>query len=171
VLPTAPAATTLSLARCWSPPPGIMVAMTTVDAGQHQPALVTAVVHVRWVDEDGNGHVNNAVYLNYLEEARDRVADNLFGRSAADFVIAHVSIDYLAEVTHLDQRVEVDCWVTGHGKSSVRTAEVIRKPDGTLAARAQTVLVPRAAATAGSRPLTVAEVDALVQVGSVSTQA
>jgi len=145
--------------------------MTTVDAGPSQPALVTALVHIRWVDEDGNGHVNNAVYLNYLEEARDRVADNLFGPSAADFVIAHVSIDYLAEVTHLDQAVEVDCWVTGHGKSSVRTAEVIRRPDGTVAARAQTVLVPRSATTGGSRPLTAVEVDALVQVGSGATPA
>jgi len=143
-----------------------MVAMTGVHADPHQPGLVTTSVRIRWVDEDGNGHVNNAIYLNYLEEARDRVADNLFGPSAADFVIAHVGIDYLAEVTHLDQTVDVDCWVTGHGTSSVRTAEVIRKPDGTVAARAQTVLVPRAASGVGSRPLSGAEVQALVRAGS-----
>jgi acyl-CoA thioester hydrolase len=143
-----------------------MVAMSAPEAGEHRPALVTARVNIRWVDEDGYGHVNNAVYLNYLEEARDRVVDSLFEDSAIDFVIAHVGIDYLAEVTHRDGTVEVDSWVTGHGTSSVRTAEVIRKLDGTVAARARTVLVPRAACAAGSRALTPQEVQALLRVGS-----
>ena len=28
-------------------------------------------IEIRWRDLDAYGHVNNAVYLNYLEEARD----------------------------------------------------------------------------------------------------
>jgi len=132
-----------------------------------RPALVTARVKIRWVDEDGLGHVNNAVYLNYLEEARDRVVEALFGQSSADFVIARVGIDYVAEITHRDGAVEVDCWVTGHGTSSVRTAEQIRKVDGTVAARAETVLVPRAPGGTRSRRLSTAEVQALRAAGSV----
>ena len=128
---------------------------------------MTAQVKVRWVDEDAYGHVNNAVYLNYLEEARDQVFENLFGDASADFVIAHVGIDYTAEITHRDLNVEVASWLTGHGTSSVRTAEEIRKPDGTVAARAETVLVPRDAAAGRSRRLRPAEVRALRDAGSV----
>jgi acyl-CoA thioester hydrolase len=115
---------------------------------------------VRWADEDANGHVNNAVYLNYLEEARDALLDGLFGASSFDFVLAHLGIDYVAEITHRHHVVSVDSWVTGHGTSSVRTAEVIRLPDGSLAARSVAVLVPRGP-DGGSRPLSVDEIAAV----------
>ena len=59
-------------------------------------------IRVRWADMDAYGHVNNAVYLNYLEEARDRLADALFGADAYDFVVAHVGIDFRDEVTQDD---------------------------------------------------------------------
>jgi acyl-CoA thioester hydrolase len=132
-----------------------------------QAGLVTVRVKIRWADEDGYGHVNNAVYLNYLEEARDRLADDLFGEASYDFVVAHLGIDYLAEITHRDLEVEVDSWVTGHGTSSVRTAEVIRKLDGAVAARAESVLVPRDAESKGSRLLRPGEVQVLRAAGSV----
>ena len=110
-------------------------------------------MQIRWADEDGYGHVNNAVYLNYLEAARDRLIDELFLDAAFDLVIVHVGIDYRSELTALDREVEVECRLVGYGTSSVRTAEVIRKLDGTVAAEAETVLVPRAADKTGSRPL------------------
>jgi acyl-CoA thioester hydrolase len=123
-------------------------------------------IRVRWADEDGYGHVNNAVYLNYLEEARDRVVERLFPMAGNDFVIAHIGIDYRAEITHLDCEVDVECRITGYGRSSVRTAEVIRKLDGTVAAEAETVLVPRDAETGGSRPLRADEVAVLDSLAS-----
>ncbi len=33
-------------------------------------------IRVRWADMDAYRHVNNAIYLNYLEEARDRVMES-----------------------------------------------------------------------------------------------
>jgi YbgC/YbaW family acyl-CoA thioester hydrolase len=114
-------------------------------------------VQIRWADEDGYGHVNNAVYLNYLEEARDRLIDELFLDAAFDLVIVHVGIDYRSEITAQDREVLVECRLVGYGTSSVRTTEVIRKLDGTVAAEAETVLVPRAADKTGSRPLTADE--------------
>lgn len=103
---------------------------------------------------DAYGHVNNAVYLNFAEEARDRVIEELFEATAYDFVLAHVGIDYRREVTQAHGRVSVECRVTGWGRSSVRTEEVIRLPDGTVAAQVEAVLVSRDAATGSSRPLT-----------------
>ena len=150
---------------------GIMARVNAPEPHAERPGLVTAQVKVRWMDEDGNGHVNNAVYLTYLEEARDRVVERLFGEASYDFVIAHLGIDYTAEVTHRDLSVEVASWVTGHGRGSVRTAEEIRRPDGTVAARAETVLVPRETGTGGSRRLTPGEVRALRDIGSVGPHA
>lgn len=119
--------------------------------------MVEVRIRVRWADMDAYRHVNNAVYLNYLEEARDRLMEDLFGDEAYDFVIAHVGIDFRAEVTQDDGEVVVSSEVTGHGRSSVRTREVVRKADGTVAAEGVAVLVPRSPDGSGSRPLTDAE--------------
>ncbi len=111
-------------------------------------------IKIRWRDMDSYGHVNNAVYLNYLEECRDRVVEELFADQAWDFVLAHVGIDYRTQLTQSDDEIIVRCAVTGHGTSSVRTREVIELRDGTVAAEAESVIVPRAPDESRSRPLT-----------------
>lgn len=109
---------------------------------------------------DAFGHVNNAVYLNYLEEARDRLLTELF-EGADDFVIARVAVDYRREVTQADRAVVVTCRVEGWGRSSVTTAETMTLGDGTVVAEAVTVLVARDPLAGGSRPLTGPERDRL----------
>ncbi len=110
---------------------------------------------IRWSDMDAFGHVNNGVYLNYLEEARDRLSEDLFGsKDAWDFVLAHVGIDFRDQLTQADGVITVRSEVSGLGTSSVRTRERIYKADGTLAAEAESVIVPRNAQGNGSRPLT-----------------
>ena len=112
---------------------------------------------------DAYGHVNNAVYLNYLEEVRDEWANHVLGEvvDTWDFVLAHVGIDYRSELTQADAEVIVSCRLESIGRSSVRTSEEIRKRDGTLAAQAESVIVPRDPATLRSRPLTEPERGAL----------
>jgi acyl-CoA thioester hydrolase len=112
-------------------------------------------IPIRWRDVDNYGHVNNAVYLNYLEECRDRLVDDLFGTQESwDFVLARVAIDYRKELTQADGEVRVRCGVRGFGTSSVRTWERIERRDGSLAAEAESVIVPRDPNEARSRPLT-----------------
>jgi acyl-CoA thioester hydrolase len=115
-------------------------------------------IRVRWADMDAYQHVNNAVYLNYFEEARDTVMVELFGDEALDFVLAHVDIDFRNEVTQDDGAITVLSRVTGYGTSSVRSREIVRKADGSLAAEGGAVVVPRDPSTGRSRPLTEAEV-------------
>ena len=104
---------------------------------------------------DNYGHVNNAVYLNYLEECRDRMVEELFGADEAwDFVLAHVGIDFRNQLTQDDGDVIVRCEVAGFGRSSIRTRERIEKADGTVAADAESVIVPRSPDGPSSRPLT-----------------
>jgi acyl-CoA thioester hydrolase len=107
---------------------------------------------------DAYQHVNNAVYLNYFEEARDLVMVGMFGPEALDFVLAHVDIDFRNELTQDDGTIQVLSRVTGYGRSSVRSREIVRKVDGTLSAEGGAVVVPRDTATGKSRPLTDDEV-------------
>ena len=115
---------------------------------------VEVKVPIRWRDVDAYGHVNNAVFLNYLEEARDRLVVSLFGERAWDFVIARVAIDYRSELNQDDREVVVRCRVTGFGTSSVRTAEQVLAADGRLAAESESVIVARDPQVGRSRPLT-----------------
>ena len=111
-------------------------------------------IPIRWRDVDDYGHVNNAVFLTYLEEARDRLVSSLFGERSWDFVIVRVAIDYRSELNQADGEALVSCRVTGFGRSSVRTAEEVRTTDGSLAAEAESVVVPRDPSSGRSRPLT-----------------
>jgi acyl-CoA thioester hydrolase len=112
-------------------------------------------IPIRWRDLDAYGHVNNAVYLNYLEEARDAWVEETLGRAGDtwDFVLARVAIDFRQELTQDDREVLVRCRLGSLGRSSVRTVEEIVKLDGTVSAVAESVIVPRDPATGRSRPL------------------
>jgi acyl-CoA thioester hydrolase len=121
-------------------------------------------IEIRWRDVDAYGHVNNAVYLNYLEEARDAWVQTVLGAvsgSTWDFVLARVEIDFRAELTQDDGAVIVQCALDRIGRSSVGTREEVRKRDGTISAEARSIVVPRDPGTGLSRPLTDAEREAL----------
>ena len=113
-------------------------------------------IEVRWRDVDNYGHVNNAVYLTYLEEVRDEWLARTLNddESVWDFVVAHVSIDFRREVTQADDIVVATCRPERIGTSSVRTREEIHIADGPLAAEANAVLVARNRETGKSRPIT-----------------
>jgi acyl-CoA thioester hydrolase len=127
--------------------------------------VIEVRLQIRWRDMDAYGHVNNAVYLTYLEEARDAWVQRVLGPVAGDdvwhFVLARVAIDYRRELRQSDREILVRCGLESIGRSSLRTREEIRTLDGTLSAEAASVIVPRDPATGRSRPLTEAERAAL----------
>ncbi len=90
-------------------------------------------IPIRWRDVDNYGHVNNAVYLTYLEEARDRWVRDTLGADV-DFVIVRVAIDYRRELSQDDDEVTVSCRGVGYGTSSIRTAARIVAKAGWVAA-------------------------------------
>jgi acyl-CoA thioester hydrolase len=112
-------------------------------------------VEIRWSDVDAYRHVNNAVYLTYLEECRDEWLDRALddGENAWDFVIARVAIDFRRELRLEDDAVIVSCRLERIGTSSVTTREEIRTAADELAAEAEAVLVARDPETGQSRPL------------------
>lgn len=126
-------------------------------------------IEIRWRDVDAYGHVNNAVYLTYLEEARDAWVARVLGpvTDTWHFVLARVEIDYRSELVQEDGAVIVRCRLESIGRSSVRTREEIVKLDGTVSAVASAVTVPRDPVTGASRPLSDGERQALEEeIGS-----
>jgi acyl-CoA thioester hydrolase len=116
-------------------------------------------VEIRWRDMDAYGHVNNAVYLTYLEEARDAWAAKVLGpvTDVWDFVLARTALDFRRELTQDDDAVLVTCRLGTIGRRSLTTVEEIRKLDGTLSAHAESVIVPRDRATGRARSLRLEE--------------
>jgi acyl-CoA thioester hydrolase len=96
-------------------------------------------VNVRWRDTDALGHVNNAVYLTYLEEARDA----FYLRALGDpiYVVVRLEIDFRAEVRHADRSVSVEIAVERMGTTSLTTREILRTADGEVAAEASVITV------------------------------
>lgn len=120
-------------------------------------------IALRWRDFDAFGHVNNSVYLDYLEEVRDEWLEETIGRNGSswDFVLVRVAIDFRRELlVDRDREVVLSCRVAHVGRSSVHTREEVRTPDGELAAEAESVLVARNRGETKSRPLTPDEVAA-----------
>jgi acyl-CoA thioester hydrolase len=120
-------------------------------------------IEIRWRDMDAYGHVNNAVYLTYLEEVRDEwltLALESDG-GAWDYVLARVEVDFRRELTQGDDRVLARCRLDSLGTSSVRTREELLTPDGELAAEGLAVLVARDRESRRTRPLTERERAAL----------
>ena len=121
-------------------------------------------IEIRWRDLDAYGHVNNAVYLNYLEEARDAWVQRVLGPVSGDtwdFVLARVAIDFRSALTLDDRVIVVRCELDSVGRSSIRTRERVLRTDKTISAESASVVVPRDPETGRSRPLTDAERRAL----------
>jgi acyl-CoA thioester hydrolase len=125
-------------------------------------------IEIRWNDLDVYGHVNNAIYLTYLEEVRDEWLGASLGDPAEvwNWVLVHVEIDYRRELALSDDVVVASCRLDRVGNSSVTTREEVRTLDGGLSAEAQAVLVARERGSGRSRPLTDSERAAFSRTGS-----
>jgi acyl-CoA thioester hydrolase len=120
-------------------------------------------IEIRWRDLDAYGHVNNAVYLTYLEEVRDEWLTLALASdgSAWDYVLARIEVDFRRELTQDDDRVLARCRLESLGRSSLRTREELVTSGGELAAEGFAVLVARDRESRRTRPLTERERTAL----------
>jgi acyl-CoA thioester hydrolase len=98
------------------------------------------VVDVRWRDVDGLNHVNHAVFLTYLEEARDAFYAQIMG-SEPIYVVVRLEVNFRAEVRYAERRVTVRVEVVQLGSTSLTTRETILTPSGDVAADARVVTV------------------------------
>ncbi|KND45523.1 MULTISPECIES: acyl-CoA thioesterase [Streptomyces] len=111
---------------------------------------------LRWADMDAYGHVNNVVFLRYLEEAR---IDFLF-RPEKDFkqgsVVARHEIDYKRQLVHRHRPVDIELWITEIRAASFTITYEVKDPEQVYV-RASTVIVPFDFATQRPRRITAEE--------------
>jgi acyl-CoA thioester hydrolase len=121
---------------------------------------------LRWSDMDAYQHVNNVVYLRYLEEAR---VDWMFRRASeagvegfATFgtVVASHEISYKRPLVYRPEPVRVEVWVTHVANAKFTVAYEVCDDDGVYAT-ASSILVPYDFAAGRLRRLSQLEKDYL----------
>ena len=119
-------------------------------------------IEIRWRDMDAYGHVNNAVFLTYLEEVRDEWLSRVTSHDGTpwDYLLARVEIDFRRELRDREGDVTAKCGLLELGRSSVRTREQLWTSGGELAAEAIAVVVAIDPQTGSPRPLSPAEREA-----------
>jgi acyl-CoA thioester hydrolase len=112
------------------------------------------------------GHLNQSVYHELIEEGRIALIADLLQRAGdqhapGGFVLAHVDLDYHAEVRKDHGEVDITVRVIRAGTSSVELEHEVKLPDGRLAASGKSVLVAWDLAGRTKRPLSEGERAAL----------
>jgi len=112
--------------------------------------------YVRWGDLDAFGHVNNATYLVYAQEARFAWSKMI------EMVVARAEVDFIAPIYMGDFYLNIEIWVNKIGTSSFGVSYEMKNGDE-LVAVVKSVQVTVSMETKKSRPLNDAERDFLTK--------
>lgn len=109
--------------------------------------IFSHVLEVRFRDCDPMGHANNAVYLTYLEQARFKCWESLWGFRLSEvpgetpgIILARAEIDYRFPARYGDM-LEVRIGLVGIGRTSFTLEYEIADAQQRIVATAKTVLV------------------------------
>jgi len=116
--------------------------------------MLSGSEYVRWGDLDAFGHVNNATYLVYAQEARFAWSKMI------EMVVARAEVDFLAPIYQGDIFLDIEIWVNKIGTSSFGVTYEMKNGDE-LVAVVKSVQVTVSMETKKSRPLNDAERDFL----------
>lgn len=122
---------------------------------------------VRWDDLDAFGHVNNARYLTYAQEARFIWSTSVFSAdtdatSLIEMVVARAEVDYIEPIYEGGRFVDVEISVEKIGNSSFVLLYTVGDA-GKVFAKIKTVQVAISLETKKSRPLTEKEKEFLAK--------
>jgi acyl-CoA thioester hydrolase len=123
---------------------------------------------VRWDDIDAFGHVNNAKYLTYIQEARFQWSFYQYASKSekptlVEMVVAKAEIDYLVPIYEGGRFYDVNLWVESIGNSSFVMGYEVVGDNGVIHAKVKSVQVAVSMETKKSRPLTEPEREFLTQ--------
>jgi acyl-CoA thioester hydrolase len=123
---------------------------------------------VRWDDIDAFGHVNNAKYLTYIQEARFQWSWYQYAAknekpTLVEMVVAKAEVDYLVPIYEGGRFYDVTLWVEQVGNSSFTLGYEVIGENGVVHAKVKTVQVAVSMETKKSRPLTAPEREFLKQ--------
>ena len=109
---------------------------------------------VRYRDTDRQGHVNNAVFAQYLETGRVEIlynSKNALLSPNSSFVIVKVNTDLISEI-NWPGTVEIGTGITKIGNSSINIVQSLYQ-NNKLVATSETVIVQMDELTRKSKPL------------------
>jgi acyl-CoA thioester hydrolase len=109
--------------------------------------IYTGKQFVRWDDIDALGHVNNAKYLTYIQEAR------FLWSPIIEMVVARAEVDFVEAIYEGGRFYDVNLWVESIGNSSFTMAYEVVGDNGVVHAKVKTVQVVVNMETMKSRPL------------------
>jgi acyl-CoA thioester hydrolase len=109
--------------------------------------IYTGKQYVRWDDIDALGHVNNAKYLTYIQEAR------FLWSPIIEMVVARAEVDFVEAIYEGGRFYDVNLWVESIGNSSFTMAYEVLGDNGVVHAKVKTVQVVVSMETMKSRPL------------------
>ena len=109
---------------------------------------------MRFGDTDAMGHVNNATFLTYLEDARVGFFAEVVGNGVGlpGMILARTEIDFVRPVLFGTGPVRTSAWVDHVGTKSFRMGYEMAQ-DGEVVARATSVQVAYGYAAGASRAL------------------
>ena len=113
--------------------------------------MYTGKQFVRWDDIDSFGHVNNAKYLTYIQEAR------FLWSPIIEMVVARAEVDFIEPIYEGGRFYDINLWVEAIGNSSFTMGYEVVGDNGLVHAKVRTVQVAVSMETKKSRPLTDAE--------------
>jgi acyl-CoA thioester hydrolase len=119
------------------------------------PRAYRVPIPIRFADIDALGHVNNAVFLTYMEVARTAFWAEQIGEvrvQEIDFVVARVEIDFRRPVLFNDS-LACDLWLEKIGRSSFTVAyRFVVGEDAVAVARSVQVFVDLATGSSKAVP-------------------
>jgi acyl-CoA thioester hydrolase len=137
---------------------------------------------MRWADMDLQGHVNNVVYVDYLQEARvdmlrvharSQAQAEATGELAEALVVVRHEVHYRAPLTYDFRPVSIECWVTEIRAASFTMAYEVFHEQGSgrrVYLRATTVLTPFIFESERPRRVSATEREALTAYLEVSPE-
>lgn len=106
--------------------------------------MQTLPVQIRFNDVDMFGHLNNNVYLQFLDMGKyayfRSMMQGTFGSEPTGPVVANINIDFLAP-TMIDEQLEVRTAVSSVGESSLTLEQWVVNKSGQEKCHARTVMV------------------------------
>jgi acyl-CoA thioester hydrolase len=130
--------------------------------------IYTGKQYVRWDDIDALGHVNNAKYLTYIQEARFQWSYYQYAAknekpTLVEMVVAKAEVDFLVPIYEGGKFYDVNLWVESIGNSSFVMGYEVVGDNGVVHAKVKSVQVVVSLETKKSRPLTEPEREFLTQ--------
>ena len=109
--------------------------------------IYTGKQYIRWDDIDAFGHVNNAKYLTYIQEAR------FLWSPIIEMVVARAEVDFIEAIYEGGRFYDINLWVESIDNSSFTMAYEVVGDNGVVHAKVKTVQVVVSMETMKSRPL------------------